>query len=580
MDNSRVGSSNFLSSRADRPMQRPPGIASWVDDRPAPTMTAGLAFQQVAVMAGNFVLPVAAAGAFTQDPAEITRFLCLSILAIAVWQALQLLTRGPLGCGYAMPATHQAAMLGAYLITAHAGGGFGAASAMVFLSGLAALVLTFAMHRLRVLLPNEVAGVVVILIGLSLAALAGQQLGLAADGAHPGPEVVAIALGGVAVMAAATLSRTRAAPFAVLIGGLAATAASMSAGLVRDDAGAVLAASPWIALPEPWLPDFGEVRTAPMLAFLLSLIAVQAGTAGSIVMMQRAADAGWTRPDAQPIRRGLLANGVAIAATGAIGGMAPGPSTVVLGMSITAGTLARVIVWATLPMYLLLAACPKAVALFVLMPAPVKAAILFFVSGFIMAQGCQLATARLLDTRRAMVVAFGLVAGLTAAISPLALLATMPALASPLAFGAVVSFLANVATLPLVTKRAERAIPLDAGASRAASDWAGGLARGWGLKPQTGRALERAAVALAELLAWLNVAQLAYSARRSEDRVELTLAWQGPPLPERAPAGAEDLLGDDTQVARTMLWAATREAIGFGQRATATGQEARLVFED
>jgi hypothetical protein len=106
------------------------------------------------------------------------------------------------------------------------------------------------------------------------------------------------------------------------------------------------------------------------------------------------------------------------------------------------------------------------------------------------------------------------------------------------------------------------------------------LARRWGLKPQTARALERAAVELVELLAGRRVADVALAARLGEDRVELTLAWDGDPLPERRQAHAEDLLGAGDALERFMLWAATREAIGFTQRRAGDRQEARVVFED
>jgi xanthine permease XanP len=264
-----------------------------------------------------------------------------------------------------------------------------------------------------------------------------------------------------------------------------------------------------------------------------------------------------------------------------LGGAAPGPNSVVLGLSVTAGTLARRIVWVSLPMLVLLAFCPKLVVLFVLTPGPVRAAVLFFVAGFIVAQGCQLATARLLDTRRAMVVAFGLSAGLSAAVAPLAFLAALPALASPLAFGAVVAFALNLITMPLVTRRATRSLPLDADASRAVAEWAEDIARGWGLKPQTGRSFERSAVELTELLSARGVATVVLSARRDEDRVELALAWDGAPLPAPSTSPrAEDLLGETEERERFMVWMATREAQGFALRAATAGQEARLVFED
>ena len=67
--------------------------------------------------------------------------------------------------------------------------------------------------------------------------------------------------------------------------------------------------------------------------------------------------------------------------------------------------MARRIVWVGVPLLLLVALCPKVLALFVLTPAPVKAAMLLYVAGFLMGQGCQLLSARLLDTRRMMIVA-------------------------------------------------------------------------------------------------------------------------------------------------------------------------------
>jgi NCS2 family nucleobase:cation symporter-2 len=572
---------DFLSRAADRPPRRPAGLVSWLDDRPPLAMSVGLALQHLAVQSVYFVLPAAVAGAISQDPGEVTRFLCLSILAAAIWQALQVLTRGPVGSGYPVPGTHTAATLGAYIITGHGGGGFGAIAAMVLISGLVATALTFVMQRLRVLLPNEVAGVVVLLIGVALVALGTQQFGLQPGGTPPEPGAVGVMLASLAVMAGLALSRTRAAPFAVLIGALVGVALALAAGLGPPEAAAMLAARPWFALPEPWLPAFGEVRAAPLLAFLLALVAIQATAAGSLVVIQRAADAGWTKPDAPPLRRGLLANGIAITLAGAIGGAAPGPNTAALGLSVATGTLARRIVWAGVPMLVLLALCPKLVALFVLTPAPVKAAMLFYVSGFIMAQGCQLATVRLLDTRRAMVVAFGLSAGIAVAVAPLAFLTTLPALASPLAFGAVVAFLANLATLPLVTRSAERRVALDAMAGRATSEWFGTLAAGWGLKPETARQAERALIELVELLMARGTAQATLLARRLEDRVELEIAWAGEALPDRAAMGTvDDLLGSVEAQERFAVWVATRGAQRFTQRETAQGRVAQLVFED
>ena len=562
-------------------MQQPPDLVFWLDGKPTWAVSVGLALQHLAVQSVYFVLPAAAASFLSQDPAELTRFLCLSILASALWQALQLLTRGPIGSGYPIPGTHTAATLGGYMLTSLAGGGFGAAGAMVFITGLVAIVLVFMMQRLRVVLPNEVAGVVVILIGVALIALATDQLGLQPGGTPPNTNALLVVFFALAVMVTVALSQTRASPFAVLIGALVGVLLALALGEAPRNAGQILAEHPWLALPRPWALDFTAVSPGPMVAFIFALVALKAMAAGSLVVVQRAADASWTRPDATPIRRGLLANGVAIMAAGVLSGAVPSPATAAVGLSIATGTLARRIVGCGIPILVILALCPKIVALFVLTPAPVKAAMLFYVAGFIMAQGCQLTTARLLDTRRTLIVAFGLSSGLAVAIAPQIFVKTLPAIASPLSFGAVMAFLANLVTLPLVARRAELKLAVDAHSGRRASEWFARVAANWGLKQQTAIRAERALAELTDIFVMRGTQSLILSARRAEDRVEIGLAWDGDPLPDRAAgARAEDLLGSTEAQERFVVWMATRDTQRFSQHRSARAMDARLEFED
>ena len=240
-----------------------------------------------------------------------------------------------------------------------------------------------------------------------------------------------------------------------------------------------------------------------------------------------------------------------------------------------------VIVGAALTLLVLVALCPKLVTLFVLLPEPVKAAMLFYVSGFIMAQGCQLVTARLLDTRRMLIVAFGLSAGIAVAVAPQAFVASLPALASPLSVGAMVAFVVNLVTLPLVSRRVATELPLDARAGQALADWVEGVAGAWALKRQTARAVEQALSELVEILAERGLPRVGLQARLAEDRIEITLAWTGeplPPLPDRA--RPEDLLGPVDARERFAVWLATRQAQEFKPRASGEAQEVWMAFED
>ncbi len=570
---------------SDRRPVRPPGLVYWTTDTPSPPAAIGLALQHLAIQSVYLVFPAVMAGALTGDPALIARYVSLSILATAIWQVLQLLPRGPIGAGYAIPACSVPALIGAFAIAGREGTSFEGAAAMVLVSGLICAALGLLLRRPRLVLPNELAGVVVVLIGVALVLLGAAQLGLTSGGMLGGWAELLTLVATLAVTAGTALSRTRAAPLAVLVGAVTGTVLALLFGQAPAEAGEILAAQPWLAMPEPWTPRFDEIRAVPMLAFLVALIAVKASIFGSLVVFQRAADAAWTRPDAPPIRRGFLANGLGIMAAGALGGALPGPSNGGLGLSVATGTLARRIAWIGSGLLLLLAFCPKLVALFVLMPAPVKGAILLYVAGFLIAQGCQVATARLLDTRRSLILASGAVAGLTVAVAPEPFAAALPALASPLAFGASVALAVHLLTLPLVSRRARLVTAVDAGTARAVTEWFGRLGGAWGLKAGTVRAAENALTELLDLLAARRVAEVVLTATLAEDRVEIALAWSGPALADPAVRPrAEDVLGSDAAREGFAVWLATREAQGFTQRAAPgtawDGREARLVFED
>jgi NCS2 family nucleobase:cation symporter-2 len=319
----------------------------------------------------------------------------------------------------------------------------------------------------------------------------------------------------------------------------------------------------------------------PLLSFLVAIIALKATAMGNMVVVQRGSDAGWTRPDAPPIRRGLLANGVSIMFAGAIGAACPGPATAAAGLSVATGTLARRIVWAGSLILFAAAMCPKLAMLFVLLPEPIKAAMLFYVAGFIMAQGAQLVTARLLDTRRMLIVAFGLTSGITVAVAPQAFIAAIPVLASPLSIGALVAFLMNVFTLPMVSRRSEILVPLDGEALTKIEKWIRELAGAWALKAQTEVAAEQSLLEFADLLMDRGVPSVTFGARLAEDRIEITLAWAGSPLPPRPHAATtSDLMGDDDTRHGFAVWLATRQTHGFRQRAVAGTNEVWLAFED
>ena len=429
--------------------------------------------------------------------------------------------------------------------------------------------------------PTLAAIAVKILIGVALVTLSAQRMGLTNPGGMPDPIALACAAVSIAIMAAVALTHSRLTPFAVLAGSVVGIALAELLGRGVPDAARILAARPWLAFPEPWLPRFDEVSFSALSALLVTIVALKATALGSMVVMQRGADASWTLPDPRPLRRGLLANGIAVILAGLIGGACPGPAAAAVGLSVATGTLARRIVWVGTGLMVVLALCPKVVALFILVPYAVQGAMLFYLAGFIMAQGAQLVTARLLDPRRTLIVAMGLSAGLLAGLAPAAFQTWAPAIASPISFGALVAFVVNLITLPLVKRRSTLTLPLDEAAGTAVIEWFSGLGGSWGLKAQTVQAGDAALTEFVYILAARGLATCELTAMREEDHVRLRLGWSGPPLPKpTARPHYKDMLGTEDAMEGFAVWMATRHAHGFTQRALPDGTEAVLTLDD
>jgi xanthine permease XanP len=570
-----------LSRKRDRKRIRTADIVYDLDDRPPPSQSVLLAFQSVALQSVYFVVPAVAATAFGMDGPRTVDFLCVSILAIAIGGLLQGLTRGPLGSGYAIPYISGPVFLGAYLLAAQSGS-IEAAGGMVVAAALVGTALTLLLRRLSAVLPTEVAGVVVFLIGVSLLP---RTFDLAARGGiDPSMQrmAVLVALGSLAVMIVVALTRTPMARFAVLIGAAAGCVTAISLGLGTPNAEATLAGSPWFALPTPSLPNPSAFDMALLPAFLLALVAFMASGIGDTLAFQRAADGGWTKPDDGPVRRGLLAGMASMALAGLLGGMVPASSSACIGLSIATRAMARRIVMVGAGLLVLLACCPKLVALFTLIPSAVKAAMLAYVCCFMIASGAQLITMRMLDARRTFTVGAGLFCGLGVLIAPELFAQWLPrALTAPVTAGALAALILHILTQPFVIRSAAFRVRPGAGMQQQILDQCAALGGAWGTKRDTMDRVGHCLLEMSEVLADRGTPDVNVSARFADDQVEVTLGWQGEPLPQpSARPDVDDLMGPMAAQEAFAIWLATRQAIGVRQRSAGARQEFRCEFAD
>lgn len=571
----------LLGRTGDRTPTYAPETVLGLDDHASMPQTLALALQHVAIQSIYFVLPGVVAVAFGASPIEATNYLCLSLVALAFAAVLQALRRGPVGSGYPIPCIPSIIMFAPLMLAAQMGVGLGTAAAMMALVGAATIALVPFIRALSRLMPTEVTGVVVFLIGASVLPTVMELLALDPTAPAAALPQLGVAFSCFAVMVLVGVPRWRFARYAVLIGALAGTALALMLGMASRRAGELLAQAPWFAMPRPipWGPV--TIDTTLVTAFLLCTVAAVASVIGTLVAFQRAHDGGWTRPDPGPLRRGLLAHGLSAVFAGLAGGMSPAVSSASVGASIATRTFARSIAIAGASILFVLAFSPKLAALFVLVPAPVQAAMLLYVAGFMMAQGCEMLVLRTLDARRTVVAGLGLSAGLSALVAPAFFAAALPALAAPLAIGTVVAFAANLVTLPLVRRDARFDLALRGDIGTVLEDRVSAVGGAWALRPDTVRRVHHALMELGDLLAARGVTSMTVAATQQEERVRIAVTFLGEPLPRPARRPRlEDIEAGGDAMEPTALWLALRETSQHGFRALGESQEVWMLFQD
>jgi NCS2 family nucleobase:cation symporter-2 len=119
---------------------------------------------------------------------------------------------------------------------------------------------------------------------------------------------------------------------------------------------------------------------------------------------QKLNDADWKRPDMRSISRGVLADGLATVSAGVVGTTGVNSATMNVGLANATGVLSRHVAYAVAGFLVLLAFMPKLGALLNLMPPAVAGSTLLFAASFIIVNGFEIMTSRLLDARKTFMI--------------------------------------------------------------------------------------------------------------------------------------------------------------------------------
>ncbi len=418
-------------------MKKPANIIYGVEESPPLMVTIFNGIQHVGVVAINLVYPLLVFRTAGATPEFITSLLGAGMIILGLATFLQVSRLGPVGSGYMCPATFTATYLAPSLLAAKFGG-LPLVFGMTIVGGLFETALAPLLNRLRAIFPPEVSGLVIFMIGLS-GGIAGMRslFGSTAAPVLPSEWIVG-ALTLATMIGLNVWGKGIVRMLCALIGLVVGYVAAAFAGLIDKSVFVVVDQAPWVGLPSfshiSW--SFNAAMIAP---FAIASVANAMKAVGTLTICQKINDANWVRPDMRSLRGGVLADGLSSVLAGAGGAVGINTSTPAVGLAAATGVTSRTVAFAIGTIFIILGFLPKLPAALGLMPRPVIVAALLFAVSFIMINGIQVISSRLLDARRTMVIGLSIVAGAAVEVFPSIAASVPPAIAPMIGSSLVLS---------------------------------------------------------------------------------------------------------------------------------------------
>ena len=550
--------------------RKPANLIYGVDDTPSPSVVLVLGLQHLVVVCGASVFAVAIVRGIGGTTGQAELLVQVSLLVAGIGTMLQALRTGPVGSGYLCPHVCGPSYLPASLLAAQTGG-LSLMLGMTVLAGCFEALFARVLPRLRALFPPEIVGLVVMIVGLSLLPIAVSGfVGITAT--DPVSEVRELLVAGLTLVVMVGLSVWGQGAwrlYGVLIG--------LGAGYCAAYVGGVLTALDLQSLhqaPVLAAPSVGTLGwsfdLALLVPFLLTGLASALKSVGDLTVCQKTNDAEWKRPNMGSISRGLLAEAIGTITAGLLGGVGQSTSSTNIAVSLASGATSRSIAFAAGSLLIGCAFLPKVATVFALMPTPVMGALLIFTASFMLIAGIQLISSRMLDTRKTFVVGISLLFGLSVNVLP-QVYAQVPAqlaplFSSPLSVTLVVAIGLNLLfRIGIAVRRSFAFVPgLDSPDKVIAFMETCGAA--WGARPDV---ISRGSTLLTEFFEGLAGAGLAKGPLQTEVsfdefNLDIDLWYEGGliELPVARPPTPDELLSDNTAVARLSAFLVSRSADG------------------
>jgi NCS2 family nucleobase:cation symporter-2 len=290
---------------------------------------------------------------------------------------------------------------------------------MTVVSGVIECLLSRVIHRLRVIFPPDVTGVVLTMVGLNIVPIMILDF-MGVENSSSPVEAANVLVGVVTLAIMAGMSvwgKGKLRLYSVIVGIAGGYAASILFGVLTPGQMREVAEAPLVSLP-----DFSHISYSfdPVLIIPMAIVTLASTlkSVASLTMCQKVNDADWVRPDLVNIGRGTLADGLASIVGGGLGALGKSLYAASVGLTVATGATSRVIAWYIGAIFIALAFLPKLAAVFSIMPKPVMGGAMVYMVAFMVISGIQMMTSRMIDNRKTFVIAVSLMFGMSVDIFP------------------------------------------------------------------------------------------------------------------------------------------------------------------
>jgi len=468
-----------------------PELQFGLDDRPGIWVTLGSAIQHIMLGLVTLTFPLLIINeiypASMLPPDQVYTLMAASFVALGVATLLQGGLFKGIGSGFLAPAVFTAAYLPSSIEAAQAGG-LGLVFGMTIFAGCLEIVLAFVIRRFPQLFPPEMAGFVVMFVGLILATVSMRLIfGLSTSGRLDPNHESSVPLAAIVCVITIVTSiwftgSIRA--FGVMI----SLVIAVLVGYLGDFLPPATLHNPALAGSLSWpiaLPTF-DIAFVP--SFAACALASALRSMADITTCQRINDSQWRRPERNSIHRGVIAGGMGNVFAGLVGTAGMNTYSGSIGLSAATGITSRRVAYAVGILWIVLAVIPGVPQAMALIPRSILGGALLFTSCFIVFNGIQIIADRVLDNRKIIALGMGLFVGMSHMVYPDIFKNVPSALSSlvqsDLTLATVVALLLNLVFRFGATRNASIRIPVDAERYHLASRFLQMTSAAWGTRQE------------------------------------------------------------------------------------------------